>query len=82
MEKLYEMFAKTVAGTALIIATLMFGGLVLSFPVKWAWNYAIVGIFHLKEIGYWEAFCLIGLCGVFFKGSPSPSSKSESTTSV
>lgn len=76
MEKLYEMFAKVVAATALIIATLFFGALVIAFPLKLAWNYAIPGILHFKEIGYWEAFCLIVVAGVLVKGYPA-SSKSK-----
>ncbi len=73
MEKLYELFAKVVAGTALIVMTLCFGSIVMAFPVKWTWNAAIPGIFHLKEIGFWEAFCLIWLAGAFIKASPSKS---------
>lgn len=73
MEKLYEMFAKVVAGTALIIVVLAFASLITAFPVKWAWNYAVPGIFHLKEIGYWEAFSLIWLAGSFIKAAPSSS---------
>jgi hypothetical protein len=70
MEKLYELFAKVVAGTALIIVVLLFAALITAFPVKWAWNYAVPGIFHLKEIGYWEAFCLVWLAGSFIKAGP------------
>lgn len=73
MEKIYEMFAKVVATTALIIVMLTLGATVSAFPVKWAWNSSIPGIFHLKEIGYWEAFCLIWLAGVFIKAAPSKS---------
>lgn len=73
MEKLYEMFAKVIAATALIVAMLTLGALVSAFPVKWAWNWSVPGIFHLKEIGYWEAFCLVWLAGAFVKAAPEKS---------
>lgn len=73
MEKLYEMFAKVVAAAFLIVIMLSLGAVLSAFPVKWAWNYAVPGIFHLKEIGFWEAFCLIWLAGVFIKSAPSKS---------
>lgn len=70
MEKLYELFAKSLAGAALIIAALCICSIIAAFPVKWTWNASMPGIFGLKEIGYWEAFCLIWLAGSFFKASP------------
>lgn len=73
MEKLYALFAKVVAATALIIVMLTLGAIVSAFPVKWAWNHVIPGVFHLKEIGFWEAFCLIWLAGAFIKGTPAHS---------
>jgi hypothetical protein len=70
MEKLYELFAKVVSATALIIVMITLGSLVSAFPVKWAWNASMPGIFHLKEIGYWEAFSLIWLAGALVKAAP------------
>lgn len=70
MEKLYELFAKTVAGVALIIASLTLASIITAFPLKWAWNYSIPGIFHLKEIGYWEAFSLIWVAASLIKAAP------------
>lgn len=73
MEKLYEMFAKVVAGTALILATLTLGSFVMAFPLKWAWNGSVSDIFHLKEIGYWQAFGLYWVAAILIKASPSKS---------
>lgn len=73
MEKLYAMFAKVVSATALIIVIITFGALVSAFPVKWAWNHVVPGVFSLREIGYWDAFCLIWLTGTFIKGTPTHS---------
>ena len=76
MNKLYEMAAKAIAGVALLLVVLTGASLLGAFPVKWAWNYVMPGIFHLKEIGYWEAFSLIWLAGAFVKAAPSGGSKS------
>ncbi len=73
MEKLYELFAKAVAAAALVIAALCLGAIVSAFPVKWCWNASMPGLFGLKEIGFWEAFCLIWLAGAFVKAAPAKS---------
>lgn len=48
-----------------IIATLM------AFPIKWAWNEAVVPVFHLSEIGALQAWCFMFLGSSFFKSSVS-----------
>jgi len=73
MERLYEVFAKVVAATALVIVMLCFASIVSAFPVKWCWNASMPGLFGLKEIGFWEAFCLIWLAGAFVKAAPTKS---------
>lgn len=70
MDKLFEAFAKVVSFVALAVVMICFGALIGAFPLKWAWNYSITGIFHLKEIGYWEAFCLIWVAGALIKAAP------------
>lgn len=69
MEKLFEMFAKVVTTAAVVVLMLTFAALLSAFPVKWAWNCSMPGIFSLKEIGFWEAFCLIWLSGAFVKAN-------------
>lgn len=70
MDKLYEMFAKAVAGAALLFCILCIGSIIAAFPLKWAWNGVVPGVFGLKEIGFWEAFCLTWLSGILLKSSP------------
>jgi hypothetical protein len=55
-------------GVLIIALSLFFSGLVLAFLVMWLWNFVMPSIFHLPEIGYWQAFCLYYLCGLLFKG--------------
>jgi len=73
MEKLYEVFAKVVAGAFLIALSLTFGAFVMSFPVKWAWNGTMPYLFDLNEISYFQAFGLIWLFGILVKGSSAKS---------
>jgi hypothetical protein len=70
MAKLYELFAKSVAGVALIVAALLLSSVVMAFPLKWAWNGSVHGLFGWKEIGYWEAFALLWVAGLLVKASP------------
>lgn len=69
MEKLYELFAKVIAASALIVVVLLFGAALGAFPVKWCWNGCMPSIFGLKEIGFWEAFCPLWLSGALIKAS-------------
>ena len=59
MEKLFEIFAKTITAIVLIVLVISAASLILAFPVKWCWNAVIPDVFRLPEIGYWEAFCLV-----------------------
>lgn len=70
MEKMYELFAKAVAGVALLVAALMLSSLLMAFPLKWAWNASVIGIFGLKEISYLEAFSLLWVTGLLVKAAP------------
>jgi|688.fasta_scaffold1033061_2 hypothetical protein len=58
-------------GALLVVTIALFGaGLLLAFPVMWLWNWVIVDIFQLPEIGYWQAFGLYTIFGILFKGAP------------
>lgn len=70
MEKLYEAFAKTIAGVALAIVIVTFGSFIFAFPLKWAWNASVSGIFSLDEIGYWQAFALFWVSALLIKAPP------------
>lgn len=56
------------AGVLIVVFSLFFSGLIVAFPVMWLWNFTLPSIFHLPEIGYWQAFALYYLCGLLFKG--------------
>lgn len=42
----------------LILGVMALVSLVMSWPLLWAWNYAVPKIFGLPALGYWDAFCL------------------------
>ena len=69
MKKLLEMFAKVLAGTALLACILALGSVLAAFPVKWTWNGVMPEVFGLKEIGFWQAFCLCWLSGALVKST-------------
>lgn len=75
MEKLFEIFAKTITAIVLIVLVISAASLILAFPVKWCWNAVIPDVFRLPEIGYWEAFCLVYLTSVFIKCDPKVNTK-------
>jgi len=42
-------------------------GLLIAFPVKWCWNYAVAPTFALPAITWGKAWCLIFLSQVLIK---------------
>jgi hypothetical protein len=71
----------SLVGGAIALVLLLTVGLsvVLAFPVKWCWNTTMPGIFHLKEIGVLEAWCLCFLATSFFRASATANSSSKKT---
>ena len=69
MESLYALFAKVLAGSALLVCVVCLGSLLAAFPVKWCWNGVVPEVWGLKEIGFWEAFCLCWLSGALIKSN-------------
>lgn len=58
------------------IGLIVFFGLLLSLPVMWLWNIALVpAIPGLAEIGWLQAWGILVLCNFLFK--PTVSNKSE-----
>lgn len=55
---------------ALVTIGLFGAALLLAFPVMWLWNWGVVDIFQLPEIGYWQAFALYTLFSILFKSVP------------
>lgn len=57
-----------IIGGIFLVTLALFGvALILAIPVMLIWNWVIVDIFNLPEIGYWKAFGLYLLCGMLFK---------------
>jgi hypothetical protein len=57
---------------------LVFGGLavfavialVFGLFVMWLWNWLMPGLFGLKTLSYWQAWGLVVLSHILFKGGP------------
>ena len=72
MNTLVKIVGLLSAGIGLIV----FFGLLLSLPVMWLWNVALVpAIPGLAEIGWLQAWGILILCNFLFK--PTVSNKSE-----
>lgn len=69
MEKLFS----TVMGAAFIGIVIVFSGLLFALPVYLLWNAVVPELFGLKAIGLFQAWGLLVLCGLLFKGSNSNS---------
>lgn len=48
------------------VVTLAFG-ILLAYPLKWAWNYVIPYLFGLPQIGALQAFCLLWVTQALIK---------------
>jgi hypothetical protein len=70
MKKVLEFLGVFLGALVLVTIGLFGAALLLAFPVMWLWNWVIVDIFQLPEIGYWEAFALYTLFGILFKNIP------------
>lgn len=66
MENLFKSVGLIIGGLLLVVIALFGVALILAFPVMWLWNWVIVDIFQLPEIGYWKAFGLYLIFGVLF----------------
>jgi hypothetical protein len=64
MESLFKSIGLIISGLLLVIIALFGVALILAVPVMWLWNWVIVDIFQLPEIGYWKAFGLYLLSGL------------------
>ena len=53
-------------GVLIVALGLFFSGFILALPVMWLWNYVMTSLFHLPQIGYWQAFALYYLSGLLF----------------
>lgn len=63
---------------AVLVLILMIGLMFLGPAiVMWLWNFAIVGVFGLPAITFWQAFAIKWLCSLLFKTSINWSSMLE-----
>ena len=69
---------KVLMGTGMGI--LLVGALILfGFVTMWLWNWLMPDIFGLKTIDYWQAWGLLALSFIFFKGVGSGGSNGRGT---
>lgn len=48
---------------------MLFFGLLIAWPIKWLWNYLMPYLFDLKQISWWQAWCINMFCAILFKGT-------------
>jgi hypothetical protein len=58
-----------VAGVLLLFAWIALFALFAALPTMLLWNWLMPVLFHLPEIGFWQAVGLLFLCGFLFKSS-------------
>lgn len=84
-----EDFIKIVGGATLVAIAMPFIAvfvvllslgldLILAWPLMWAWNHVIPGMFGLHPVTYWQSFCLLVVATLLVKGSSSSSSGKSS----
>ncbi len=66
--KMNDDMMKSLASLLFLILALG-SGLLLAFPIKWCWNYAIVDIFDLPTITWGKAWCLYFLSRLLIKSA-------------
>ena len=59
--------AKIVVSAFGILFTLFLGALIFGLVVKFLWNSVMPDIFGVKEITFYQAWCLSFLCSILFK---------------
>ena len=55
----------------------LFYSLLMALPVMLLWNAVVPDIFHLQQIGFFQAFLLSLLCSFLFKSSQASSKKDD-----
>ena len=70
MDKVFVVVGAAIVG----IAAVVFLSFVLSWPVMWLWNNALVGaITGVNEVSWLQAWGISVLCGILFKSTASVS---------
>lgn len=68
-----DLIVKFFGGGALIAVILLAVGMIIAFPLSWAWNYVIPELFGLQRIGAMQAFCLYFVSSTLFKSTQTKS---------
>lgn len=68
MDKLLLFFVMFLAAIAIIVGI----GALTALPVMLLWNWLMPVLFKLPEIGFFQAWGLMILCGALFKTTASP----------
>ena len=70
MDKVFVVIGAAIVG----IAAVVFFSFVLSWPVMWLWNNALVGaVVGVNEVSWLQAWGISVLCGLLFKNTVSNS---------
>lgn len=69
-----DTFSKIIVGFAAMIGVLIVVAvisIVLAFPIKWCWNYAVVSTFGLPVLTWGKAWCITFLANSLIRASSS-----------
>jgi hypothetical protein len=69
---MFENFIAVAVVALGMTAVVVLFGAVLAFPVMWLWNGVLPNLFAAnvtKPINFWDAWGLLILCGLLFKGA-------------
>lgn len=58
-----------------MFVVLMVVALLLGLPLMLLWNWLMPGLFHLPELGFWQAVGMNLLSGILFRSSTATSNK-------
>lgn len=58
----------------IVVGTIIIGGLLMTLPTMFLWDWLMPKIFGLPEITFWEALGINLLCSILFKSSSSSKS--------
>lgn len=64
-----DKIATFIGAIVMILAVIFLFAMLAAFPVKWLWDWLMPDLFNLKEISVWQAWGMIVLSGLLFKGS-------------
>jgi len=75
METILTMLLVPIIGV-FVLALMIALDLLLAWPLMWTWNGCMPAVFHLTQLDYWQAFCLLVVSSMLIKSHSSSSAKS------